>query len=85
MLAKRHIEQIINLVKTNVQFFKLFKRLYSLQFFDFAPRHMQNSDVFEAGADVAEAADHAIVEFEEFERAEDFTGDLEVVELGVDS
>ena len=46
---------------------------------------MQNSYVFEAGADVAEAADNAVVQFEHFERAQDFTRYLQVVELGVDA
>lgn len=58
VLQKRYVEQVINLVEGDIQFFQLQKGLNALHFSYFASGHVKYAHVPKRSADISEASDH---------------------------
>ena len=85
MLDETNIEQIIYLVIADVKLFQLLEGLDALNVLETGSTKIQNTHILEAGAKIAESADDWVVHFEVFERREDLTRHLQIIEVGVDT
>lgn len=54
MLEKPDIKQIVYIVIRHVKFFKVYERLYALDFFELAPSQVKNSHKTEGCANITE-------------------------------
>lgn len=85
MLNKSNIEEFINLIIANVELFQLFKRLNTLYILKFTPSNMQKPNILKRRSNITKTWNYGIIQFEVFKRREDFTRDLQIVEMGVHS
>ena len=83
MLQERDVEQIIYLVVRDVEFLQLLEGPDTLDLFKLASSDMEHSHILERGSNVHEIADDRVVQFEEFQTAQDFSYQLQVVECRI--
>ena len=68
VLAEANVEQLFDVVKTDVKLFELGECLNSLELLQFTSCQVQDPHVLEGGANVSERPNYGVIEFEVLKR-----------------
>jgi hypothetical protein len=85
VLDKANVEKFIDFIVTYVELLQLFEGLDTLDVFELTSTYVKKSNIFERGTDVTEAWYYRIVELQILQAREDFSGDLQIMKLGIHS
>ena len=68
MLTEPNIEQLLNIVEADIEFFELGECLYSLELLQFTSCQVQDPNVLEGRTNISERPNYRVIEFEVLKR-----------------